>query len=705
MKSPVIFRIFKDGQIQFVKQFIDKDQVVVGRAEANSADIDIDLQSSDVSPIHCLIERRGLNFYLCDLGSIQGTYKNSTQVLDEVLESGDEFQVGQYKIAFFIGVPKPVHAGEKSNEIIIPPPKTAPPKSAAPTTLVKASSPVKLVDSSQYEEPLVAKADKTAAKFVKPETKPEINSDYKGQRPTSPRAQQFLRGKRKKGTKTFAQPSHFQSLFQAVRPGQGGQIEVLIAWNERILQTAHVPVGPTISVGTNARINLPQGTIVRNINLIESRNGQTFINLPTEGQNFVQRADDRDAIKENSYRLQQNEVVFISFANGIQLAIRFAPRTSLVPLDSPLIFSSSEFTGILAALIIAVLTSLIVSVMSPKVKIEEEEPQRVAQVIFDKPPVQLVAVKPPELSPLPEPPQPPQPKELIKPPEPPKMIKESDLPQKTVNKGDPKKAETVAKKEAKNTQSAPEVKTANNDTKKNMFRSNRNQGGSIKTGDTAGAGMKSKEPDVTKMGLLSAFGPGGAREKIDKATSGSGELMGIAEKASGKTGFNETRSGSDFGQKLKNIGPSGNGTATIGIANVRSPGQGIGNGTGMEKSGMGEKEQTEIFAGGSEEEFVGTIDREAVRRAVRNSLNFFKACYEREYKKNTKLEGKVVISWEIHERGVAKNARVIRDKTTIGNRVVEECVRSRMEAIKFPEPPAGTVAEVAGYPFVFSGIK
>lgn len=114
MKSPIIFRIFKDGQIQFVKQFIDKDQVVVGRAEVNQSDIDIDLQSSEVSPIHCLIERRGLNFYLCDLGSIQGTYKNSAQILDEALESGDEFQVGPYKIAFFVGVPKPIHASEKS---------------------------------------------------------------------------------------------------------------------------------------------------------------------------------------------------------------------------------------------------------------------------------------------------------------------------------------------------------------------------------------------------------------------------------------------------------------------------------------------------------------------------------------------------------------------------------------------------------------
>ena len=470
------------------------------------------------------------------------------------------------------------------------------------------------------------------------------------------------------------------------------------------MQTAHVPVGPTISVGTRARINLPHGTTVRNINLIESRGGQTYINLSNETKNFVQRSDDRNELKETSYRLQQNEVVFVSFSNGIQLAIRFAPRTSLVPLDSPLIFSSSEFTGILAALIIAVLTSLIVSVMSPKDKPVEDDVQRVATVIFDKPPINILpVVKPPEPPPQMDPPPPP-PKEVVKPVEKPKIV-ESDVPQKTVVKGDPSKTETVAQKKQSSATKANEVRANDNTSRLKILRSSK-QGGAVKTGQMAGANAQSKDPDVSNMGLLSAFGAGGVRAKLDKAYSGSGELIGAGEKATGASGFNESRAGTDLGSKLRDVGRGGKGTATTGIAGVGTKGRGgtgIGDMTG--DSGIGTKEQTDIVMGGSEEEFVGTIDREAVRRAVRNSLNFFKACYEREYKKNTKLEGKVVISWEIHERGTARNARIVRDKTTIGNRAVEECVRSRMETIKFPEPPAGTVAEVAGYPFVFSGIK
>ena len=752
MKSPIIFRIFKDGQIQFVKQFIDKDQVVVGRTEANSSDIDIDLQSSEISPIHCLIERRGLNFYLCDLGSVQGTYKNSVQVLDEVLESGDEFQVGPFKIAFFVGVPKPVHATEKSNEIIIPPPKAPPtkptpqPTKAATAETVSKSGwgagthsavqptehenktvekvaektvvekPIKAEKAPQKkEETKVAEVSATDATKVTPKTvvqhpaaksenKPEIQGQNSNRSQPSVRAQQFLRRRKKKGAKTFAQPSHFQSIFQAVRPGQGGQIEILIAWHERILQTAHVPIGPTITAGAKARINLPLGTVFRNVNLIESRGGQPFVNIPTEAKAQVQRSDDRNAVKEASHRLQQNEVLFLTFSNGIQIAIRFAPRSGLVPLDSPLIFSSSEFTGILAALIIAVLTSLIVSVMSPKLKPPEEEVQRVAQVIFDKPPIQVIPTpKLPEPPPTTEPPPPP-PKVDVKPVEPPKKITEDDKVQKAIAKGDPSKQEAIAQKQSNATSTAREVRSKDDKTKKKMFTSSK-QGGAVKTGPTAGANAKSKEPDVSNTGLLSAFGSGGVRQKLDKAYSGSGELLGASEKATGTSGFNENRAGGDLGSKFKDTGAGGKGTATQGIAGVGTKGRGTGMGQFGEGAGFGTKEQTDIVMGGAEEEFIGTIDREAVRRAVRSQLNFFKACYEREYKKNTKLEGKVVISWEIHERGVAKNARIVRDKTTIGNRAVEECVRSRMETIRFPEPPAGTVAEVAGYPFVFSGMR
>ena len=83
-------------------------------------------------------------------------------------------------------------------------------------------------------------------------------------------------------------------------------------------------------------------------------------------------------------------------------------------------------------------------------------------------------------------------------------------------------------------------------------------------------------------------------------------------------------------------------------------------------------------------------------------MSAIRACYERELNKNPRLEGKVVVVWEIHEKGVAKASRIDRSKSTIGNRAVEECVRTRILAIRFPEPPPGASAEVV-YPFYFRG--
>ncbi len=243
----------------------------------------------------------------------------------------------------------------------------------------------------------------------------------------------------------------------------------------------------------------------------------------------------------------------------------------------------------------------------------------------------------------------------------------------------------------------------NSQSKKKIFTST-GQGGAIKTGNTAGANAKSANVDPTSTGLLSAFGSGGAQNKLNKAYAGSGELMGTANSATGSSGFDKNRAGDGLGSAFKETGAGGKGTATQGIAGVGTKGAGSGMSAYGSGTGFGEKDRVGIESGGAEEEFVGTIDREAVRRAVRSSLQAFKACYEREYKSNTSLQGKVVISWEIHERGVAKNAKVVRDKSTLNNAAVENCVRSRMLEVKFPEPPPGTVAEVT-YPFLFQGQK
>ena len=683
MKSPLIFRVFKNDQIYVVKQFVDKDQIIIGR----EAEVDIDLDSSEVSSIHCLVEKRGQQFFICDLGSTQGTYKNGKTILDEELSSGDEFSVGPYRVVFFVGAPKPVHSPKASSEIVIEPTPPAVVQSVSqvlvPAAPIVATMvpPQDIVNSNSELPPKVSAAER-----------PKIQSDIV-HRVASDRTSQSHKLSKKKGRKTFAPSSENKDLRQYIKPGKGQLVEVIVSWKERIIETYHfAPVGLK-KIGNKHDIHVPEGSAPKDWTLLDFSSG-VQVRTSSEMKVELQREGEIKQIADQNYRLQQNESVFITLINDMQVIVRFAPVAPLVIFESPLILSSSELTGILAALIIAALTSLIVSVSVPKDVEKEEEVERVAQVIFTKPPVPVANIavqQPPKETPPPKPPEPP--KQIVK-------AAEKQTEQKI--KADPKKVEQKAEA-AQSAGRANEVKPKDPKLKAKMFTSTK-QGGAIKTGDKSAANAKSAEPDLSNSGLLAAFGSGGARSKLDKAYSGTGELLGAGEKATGSSGFNENRGGDDLGSKFKDTGAGGKGTATQGIAGIGTQGRGSGQSAYGSGTGFGSKDQVAIQAGGAEEEFSGSIDREAVRRVVRSALASFKSCYDREYKRDSKLEGKVVIAWDIHEKGIAKNARLIKEKSTLGNSAVEECVRGRLLALRFPEPPSGTIAEVT-YPFLFQGQK
>lgn len=666
-----------------MKQFVDKDQVLFG----HNAEVDVDLDSSEVSSIHCLIEKRGNQFYLCDLGSTQGTFKNGEGVLDEIIQSGDEFNVGPFKISFFTGAPKPIHTPQTGSEIVIEP---SAPRIAADVAKAPPVPPVALAQAVPKQSSSVSAAVEKA--------KPLIQSPLVASRTNSVRGMVFGK-KGGKHEKTFAPASEHSALKDFIKPGKGQMVEVIVSWQERILETYHfVPTGMK-RLGRTREIQVPDGACPKDWSVLDLSSG-VVVRTTAEMGFEVHRDGEIQKISHQNYKLRQNEVVFVTLINGMQLAIRFAPVAPVVPFDSPLILSSSELTGILAALIIAALASLIVSVTVQKPVVKEEEIQRVAQVIFDKPPIEIKTPTPPPPPPVEKP------KEVVqqKPPPPvvPKKVVESEKQKENKIKGNPNKPEQKSQA-AQSAGRANEVKPKDSKLKAKMFTSTK-QGGAIKTGEKAGANAQSAEPDPTNSGLLAAFGSGGARSKLDKAYSGSGELLGAGEKATGSSGFNDNRSGDDLGSKFKDTGAGGKGTATQGIAGIGTKGRGTGMSAYGSGTGFGSKDQVAIEAGGAEEEFSGSIDREAVRRVVRSALAAFKSCYDREFKKDTKLEGKVVVSWEIHAKGVAKNAQVVKSKSTIGNSAVEECVRSRMLSLRFPEPPAGSFAEVT-YPFLFQGQK
>ena len=61
---------------------------------------DIFLDDVTVSRDHAVIVRRGSDYYLDDLGSLNGTYVNRQRVDSRRLEDGDEVQIGKYKLSY-----------------------------------------------------------------------------------------------------------------------------------------------------------------------------------------------------------------------------------------------------------------------------------------------------------------------------------------------------------------------------------------------------------------------------------------------------------------------------------------------------------------------------------------------------------------------------------------------------------------------------
>ena len=75
---------------------LNADRMTIGRRP----DSDIFLDDVTVSRDHALLVRRGGDYYLDDLGSLNGTYVNRHRIESHRLEDGDELQVGKFKLTF-----------------------------------------------------------------------------------------------------------------------------------------------------------------------------------------------------------------------------------------------------------------------------------------------------------------------------------------------------------------------------------------------------------------------------------------------------------------------------------------------------------------------------------------------------------------------------------------------------------------------------
>jgi pSer/pThr/pTyr-binding forkhead associated (FHA) protein len=99
LKKGSALLIIKKGPDIGMSFTIDRDRVSIGRHPES----DIFLDDITVSRRHAEITRQGESFLLTDTGSLNGTYLNRERIESAPLLSGDEIQVGKYRLLFYAG--------------------------------------------------------------------------------------------------------------------------------------------------------------------------------------------------------------------------------------------------------------------------------------------------------------------------------------------------------------------------------------------------------------------------------------------------------------------------------------------------------------------------------------------------------------------------------------------------------------------------
>jgi pSer/pThr/pTyr-binding forkhead associated (FHA) protein len=85
------------GANQGARFLLDRDVVTVGR----HPDSDIFLDDITVSRRHAEFRRDAQRYWVHDVGSLNGTYVDGVRAEDQLLKTGDEVQIGKFKLVVF----------------------------------------------------------------------------------------------------------------------------------------------------------------------------------------------------------------------------------------------------------------------------------------------------------------------------------------------------------------------------------------------------------------------------------------------------------------------------------------------------------------------------------------------------------------------------------------------------------------------------
>lgn len=162
----------------------------------------------------------------------------------------------------------------------------------------------------------------------------------------------------------------------------------------------------------------------------------------------------------------------------------------------------------------------------------------------------------------------------------------------------------------------------------------------------------------------------------------------------------EMQGGFGFGVRGTGSGGGGTGLGTIGLGNYGTIGHGSGTGSGYGigsgKGGMRGRRASMPKVSIGNASASGDLDKNIIRRYIRQKLPQIRHCYERQLVVKANLSGTVTTQFVISGNGAVISSRA----GGIGDSSVEKCVAAAIRSIQFPKPTGGGLVNVT-YPFKF----
>ncbi len=220
--------------------------------------------------------------------------------------------------------------------------------------------------------------------------------------------------------------------------------------------------------------------------------------------------------------------------------------------------------------------------------------------------------------------------------------------------------EAVARREAKHRREMT-AKVENNTILKFIGTKGGDGPGSIV--DSLGAGaadIAMKDAFDGASGTMVATSEGAARDTRRRVGGGTGKVAGLDKDA----------------LKAKGGGPVTSGTKGSEVA---------------VKGSVKVKRPSETFG-------TGVLDSEEIAKVVRRRKTAIKSCYERQLKRNPKLEGSVKVQFTIEQSGRVGKATILQNST--GDGALGTCITNSIMRWRFRKPDGGSVT--VAYPFVFA---